>query len=127
MYLPVIGANEYLQATLDKNLINRLLPLTPDTTRALPITLQVGLSTKDRIVPADRSISLSGVSHFRSDSIMSNTSAHSQSDAHNQVQCTSSPVPDNAALKVPKPAKLTQRNTTILSNLINEGGLILQQ
>ena len=116
----LLGAKEYLQVTLDKSVINRLLPLTPDTTRALPITLQVGLPSKDRLVPGDRSISLNTMCHIRSDSIISNTSAQSQSDTHNQVLCT--PTSDTGLHRLFKPVKQsTQRNVTILSSLISEG------
>ena len=73
-------------------MIGRLVPLTPDTTRVLPISLQVGLSSKDRLVLGDKGVGIGVPTHLRSLSTISNTSLPSMTvtyNLHNQVACTS--------------------------------------
>ena len=123
----MIGTDEYLRVSFDKSVIGRLVPLTPYTTRALPISLHVGLSSKDRLVLCDKGIGIGVPNHVRSLSTISNNSIPSMTDTynqHNRVACTSN---QDSAAEGPKGSKpFKPKNTVPYLQSFTEGiGFVL--
>ena len=116
----MLGTKDYLRVLFDKSVISRLVPLTPDTSRAIPVTLQVSLPSRDRLIQ-------SGYDplpvHNRTMSNISNESASSLLTGHNQIPCTPLSDADRSSIKSQKLSSKNsyQRNTTVNSPMIGEG------